>query len=442
MTLRNRNVMKKVLFYGFLVILASCVSNKKIQKAQRELTKTTNKATPPPPEAVAKPAVVAIKSRYLLKDSTSAKVFLELDIENLKTDKTLSQLKEYFRFSWLLQPDYGVRDRLAYGKIDITEQNAILKEGKIILSFEIPRPKNTSKGLLLTEIFDLESSKKSNNDLVIDFNGVRLNDRFGVFIKDFSMPVFKNYISQKDTFQIRSAIPQAKELFLVRYNNDFEPAQSPTATSIRPAVRNLKIEEIIKIQTNTPVLLPNEGLYLAVEDTVSIKNNISPSGFGFMIVDERFPRFTRPEKLTKPLIYISSSQETKSVSDNNNAKQALDRYFLTITNGNQIISKKIIKTYYHRIEEANRLFTTYKEGWKTDKGMVYIVLGPPNKVQRSRDREVWMYAQSQNFSEIIFTFNRKPNQFTENYYELVRYPEYKEYWFPFVDAWRTGNVVE
>jgi GWxTD domain-containing protein len=425
--------MKKALFYSFLVILASCVSGKKIQKAQREITK----ATIPAPEVAVKPAVAAIKSRYLLKDSSSVRIFLELDIENLKTDKALTQLKEYFRFSWLLQPDYGIRDRLATGKIDINEQNTILKDGKILLNFEIPRPKNTPRGLLLTEIFEVENSKKSNNDLAIDFNGARLNDRFGLFVKDFSMPVFKNYVSQNDTFQLRSVTAQAKELFLIRYNNEFEPAQSPMATSIRPAMKGLKMEEIIKVQANTPLVLANEGLYLAVEDTNATKN-----GFGFMVVDNRFPRFTRPEKLAKPLIYISSSQETKAVNENKNAKQALDRYFLTITGGNQMVSKKIIKTYYHRIEDANRLFTTYKEGWKTDKGMVYIVLGPPNKVQRSRDREVWMYAQSQNFSEIIFTFNRKPNQFTENYYELVRYPEYQAYWYPFVEAWRTGNVVE
>jgi GWxTD domain-containing protein len=437
LTLRNKNVMKKVVFYSFLVILASCVSNKKIQKAQRELTKTASKATALPQEVIAKPAVVAIKSRYLLKDSTFVRVFLELDIENLKADKALIQLKENFRFSWLLQPDYGVRDRLAYGKIDITERNTILKEGKILLNFEIPRPKNYSKGLLLTEVFELENSKKSNNDLVIDFNGVRLNDRFGIFVNDFSVPIFKNYISEKDSFQIRSVISQPKEIFLIRYNNEFEPAQSPMATSIRPAMKGLKMEEIIKVQTNTSILLPNGGLYLAVEDTTSNTN-----GFGFLIVDKRFPRFTRPEKLIKPLIYISSGQETKTVNENNNTKQALDRYFLTVTGGNQMVSKKIIKTYYHRIEDANRLFTTYKEGWKTDKGMVYIVLGPPNRVQRSHDREVWMYAQSQNFSEIIFTFNRKPNQFTENYYELVRYPEYQAYWYPFVEAWRTGNVVE
>ena len=423
--------MKKILLYALIVGLTGCVTNKKIKNAQRELKPTVYQ------EVVAKPLVVAIKSRYMIKDSSTVRVFMELDVDNLKRDKALQQMKDAFRMSWLLQSDYGVRDRLAYNKIDLNEQNFLLRDGKVEVTFEVPRIKNAPKGLLLTEIFELETSKKSNNDLVIDFNGSRLNDRFGLYTTDFSRPLFRSYINQKDTFQIRSLENHPRELFLVRYMNDSDPAQSPMATTLKPAIKSMKVEEIIKVQTNTPIQLRNEGLYVAVEDTLATKN-----GFGFMIVDNRFPKFTRPEKLVKPLIYMSTSQETRTINENTDAKQALDRYFLSVTGGNQTLSKKIIKTYYHRIEESNRLFTSYKEGWKTDKGMVYIILGPPNKVQRSRDREVWVYAQSQNFSEIIFTFNKKPNQFTDNYYELVRYPEYQAYWYPFVEAWRTGNVVE
>ncbi|CAH0995450.1 hypothetical protein EMA8858_01573 [Emticicia aquatica] len=426
--------MKKALIYSFLVVFVACTSNKKIQKAQKEINKTTVVQQ----TVVQKPLVVAIKSRYLLKDSSNVKVFMELDIENLKKDKFIEQLNDNFRFNFLVQSDYGVRDRIASGKIDITNQNTWLKDGKLLLSFEIPRPKNIPKALLLTEVFQLEDSKKSNNDLVIDFNGTRLNDRFGVFVGNFSIPVFRNYINKKDSFQLKSVENHPRELFLLRYKNDFTPAQSPMATSVRNGIdRGLEPEEIIKVNSNTNINLKTEGLYLAVEDTTNTKN-----GFGILVVDDRFPRLTRPENLVKPLVYMSTSQEMRAVNENENAKQALDKFFLGVTGGNQMISKKIIKNYYHRIEEANRLFTTYKEGWKTDKGMVYTVLGPPNKVQRSRDREVWMYSQNLNFSEIIFTFNRKPNQFTENYYELVRYPEYQAYWYPFVEAWRTGNVVD
>lgn len=425
--------MKKAIIYSFLVVLAACTTNKKIQKAQNEVDKTS--AVRPIP--VAKPLVVAIKSRYLLKDSSAVRIFMELDIENLNKEQAIQQLNDSFRFNWLLQPDYGVRERLGSGKIDLNEQNVLLKDGKVLLSFEIPRPKNLAKGLLLTEVFQLEDSKKSNNDLVIDFNGTRINDRFGIYIDNITMPVFRNFINKTDSFQLKSVMNHPRELYLIRYKNDFTAAQSPMATSIRPSITSLTIEETIKVQTNTSIKLSQEGLYQIVEDT-----NSTSTGFGFMLVDERYPRLTRPENLVKPLIYMSTSQELRAVNENPNSKQALDKFFLAITAGNQMVSKKIIKNYYHRIEESNRLFTSYKEGWKTDKGMVYTILGPPNKVQRSRDREVWVYAQNTNFSEIIFTFNRKPNQFTENYYELVRYPEYQAYWFPFVEAWRTGNVVD
>lgn len=424
--------MRKILLYALILGLTGCTTNKKMStKAPREIKTAINN-----PEIVAKPLVVAIKSRYIIKDSSTAKIFMELDVENLNRDKAMQQMKDAFRLSWLLQSDYGVRDRLAFNRIDFTEQNFLLRDDKVEITFDVQRPKNISKALLLMEIFELATSKKSNNDLIIDFSAVRLSDRFGLYTTDFSRPLFRNYINKKDTFQIRSIDNHVRDLFLIRYTNDFDPAQSPMATSLRPS-KSLKVENITKVQSGTPVQLSEEGLYFAVEDTLNTKN-----GFGFMIVDNRFPKFTMPEKLVKPLIYMSTSQETRTVSENPDAKQALDRYFLTVTGGNQALSKKIIKTYYRRIEDANRLFTSFKEGWKTDKGMVYIILGPPNKVQRSRDREVWMYAQSQNFSEIIFTFNKKPNQFTDNYYELVRYPEYQAYWYPFVEAWRTGNVME
>ena len=68
--------MKKVLFYSFLVIFSACTSSKKIQKAQREI----NKPTFTQQQTVAvKPLVVAIKSRYLLKDSSIVKIYLEIE---------------------------------------------------------------------------------------------------------------------------------------------------------------------------------------------------------------------------------------------------------------------------------------------------------------------------------------------------------------------------
>jgi len=55
------------------------------------------------------------------------------------------------------------------------------------------------------------------------------------------------------------------------------------------------------------------------------------------------------------------------------------------------------KEYYSRVAFANRNFSDSREGWLTDRGEVYIVLGPPDNIRRypymtnSRPYEVWYY---------------------------------------------------
>ncbi len=53
--------------------------------------------------------------------------------------------------------------------------------------------------------------------------------------------------------------------------------------------------------------------------------------------------------------------------------------------------------YYGRVEYANKHFTRYREGWRTDMGLVFILLGPPSNVERypfqidEKPEEVWQY---------------------------------------------------
>lgn len=56
-----------------------------------------------------------------------------------------------------------------------------------------------------------------------------------------------------------------------------------------------------------------------------------------------------------------------------------------------------MEEYYRRVAYANKEFSHYIEGWRTDMGMVYIMFGPPNDVERhpfevdSRPYEIWRY---------------------------------------------------
>lgn len=56
-----------------------------------------------------------------------------------------------------------------------------------------------------------------------------------------------------------------------------------------------------------------------------------------------------------------------------------------------------MEEYYRRVAYANKQFSHYIDGWRTDMGMVYIMFGPPNDVARhpfevdSKPYEIWRY---------------------------------------------------
>jgi len=63
------------------------------------------------------------------------------------------------------------------------------------------------------------------------------------------------------------------------------------------------------------------------------------------------------------------------------------------------LRNEAFEEYFARVEYANRNFRSYAEGWLTDMGMVYIVLGEPSSVERrvnpydNRSLVIWTYAR-------------------------------------------------
>ncbi len=74
---------------------------------------------------------------------------------------------------------------------------------------------------------------------------------------------------------------------------------------------------------------------------------------------------------------------------------------------------ELMDEYYRRVQYANEHFGGMREGWKTDMGMVYIMLGPPNDVER--DSFTRQYIPS--------FFSERPVKSWEiwHYYDLNRY---------------------
>ncbi|MVM35377.1 GWxTD domain-containing protein [Spirosoma sp. HMF4905] len=382
--------------------------------------------------------VTSIKGKFLAIDTSNVRIYMDLTAKTPTGEAVLNPVDftEHFLIAYVMYPDYNNRERLGYGTVPLTIQNVGHDGDHLTLTFDIKRPKGAANAVLLTEITETNSGTKARNDLSLRFSASKLSDRFTLFSKDSKQPQLRNYVNVGDTVIIRDVNGTSKTLFGVRYRHDFDAASSPMNTSPRPASKSLTIDSTLNITTNQPFVMPHEGLYYFVEDTTDA------SGIGLVVADKRFPKLTRPSKLIKPVLYMSTSSEIGELNQAQDVKKAFDRYWLSMMSGNEDVARKTLKAYFDRVEEANRLFTTYKEGWKTDKGMIYIVLGAPDRVQRNREREVWVYNRRANVSEVNFTFTKKPNQFVEDHYELVRYIEYQPIWYPIVEAWRTGTIRE
>jgi GWxTD domain-containing protein len=106
------------------------------------------------------------------------------------------------------------------------------------------------------------------------------------------------------------------------------------------------------------------------------------------------------DKAIDQMIYIANSSDLKFIKDATNYEIKLDRFlaFWKQRDPNKAtIENEIFNEYFRRVEYSNKTFSNYMEGWKSDMGMVYIILGAPNNVDRhpfdydSKPYEIWEY---------------------------------------------------
>jgi GWxTD domain-containing protein len=180
----------------------------------------------------------------------------------------------------------------------------------------------------------------------------------------------------------------------------------------------------------TPVLmLDTEGLFHFS------KENKPGEEFFLLCLSEPFPVVNSAEKMLSPLQYITTSQEFADLQAIESPKLAIDRFWLGVT-GNVGRARLRIREYYERIEQANTLFTTSQEGWTTDRGIIYVVYGPPKVVYRTDKTEKWIYGEAGNAHSLKFVFSRADASLFTDEYRLNRSPVYKESWYNAVEAWR------
>jgi len=201
---------------------------------------------------------------------------------------------------------------------------------------------------------------------------------------------------------------------------------------------------VLPYSDTLPLMLPNEGIYLCCVDSNII------DGYTFMNFGFDFPNMSDPLPMIEPLIYLSNETALEEMRAHPRPKVMLDEFWLNTTS-NIERSRELIRIYYSRVLYANYFFSSFKEGWRTDRGMIYLLYGPPDKVYKTADGEQWgyrlrivkngwgiRYRVEDDF--LFFNFKRRENQFSENEYTLLRSESITTYWEQAVRSWLSGIV--
>jgi GWxTD domain-containing protein len=192
------------------------------------------------------------------------------------------------------------------------------------------------------------------------------------------------------------------------------------------------------------LMFPNKGIYYcrAGRDIAE--------GFTVLNFGEEFPQMNKPEVMIQPLAYLASPDELDELRTSSKPKVALDNFWIEC-GGNVEKARELIRIFYTRVLYANYYFTSFKEGWRTDRGMIYIIYGPPDKLYKSNDEESWGYKKPPVVSRwgtryqtkddyLYFTFKKRTSRFSDNEYSLSRSETVITYWDQAVLAWRKGIV--
>ncbi len=366
-------------------------------------------------------------------DDTST-LYIEIaPFEFLYKKNEANELASEMKVSWQLFTSFESKQLIDSGSSTYRNVDKGLEAFLIYnLSFKTPGLMNYYLKVEVKDVF----RKQSTTYIVPVEKASKQSAQWFMLIKNgIKIPLFRNYVEENESFSIYSNSSKEKKMFVRGYFRDFPLAAPPFVQNI-PVKFNYAADSLflLDVSPSTEITLGKKGYYHFQYDT-TVKPGLTVFRF-----DEDFPKITDATQLIEALRYVTTQQEYEKLSLSKNKKAAVDNYWSELA-GNQDRAKILIRKYYTRVQDANRLFTSYLEGWKTDRGLIYTIFGPPTSVFKTSDTEDWTYGNFNTNNSLTFTFDKIYNPFSNNDYILRRNSFYETTWYHAVDRWREGVVI-
>jgi GWxTD domain-containing protein len=254
---------------------------------------------------------------------------------------------------------------------------------------------------------------------------------------------FGNQILVGATYKICYAYPAdlqlgvGNERYLLR--RGFYPPGGPAAT---PFAAKEKTEDLRKPEDETLIGSTDSLWSIRAEQDGYLRISVQTSaheGLSLFTVDESFPGVSSTREMIQCTRYLMSKEEFEKCLVADDPKSAIEKFWLDI-GGSQERARELVRKYYNRVKEANKNFSSYMPGWKTDRGMIYIVMGQPYNTLSGENSETWVYGTEANPNALRFLFIRKESACTDMDYTLERSFLYRDPFHQAVAYWRQGLV--
>ncbi len=299
----------------------------------------------------------------------------------------------------------------------------------------IPIPaKSGNKYLLRLESTDLNRGSIGLEYMYVDKRTIYGAQNFKVVSLHSGYPKFMHFFMPGEKFNIRYRDPDRDSLFVDYFSLESELPRQPVNSAAGYTIPQKPDSSFVfPLNDTTNYDLKEEGMYFVRVDREQ-DEGLTLFNFG-----GTFPDVNTNTELMEPLFYLATLAEYRDLRMEPNRKLAVDNYWLKLGNSVEK-SRELIRIYYNRVVYSNLYFTSNKEGWKSDRGMIFILFGPPNRIQMTGNGERWYYFARRKNRPIEFRFERRPDVFSLYHMDWVKTPESRSSWTEAVRSWRNGKV--
>jgi GWxTD domain-containing protein len=313
-------------------------------------------------------------------------------------------------------------------------------------------------------VYDIPLTVEKGNDYTAE---VRLMDRLRLIVIQAFVPF--NTMSDKNRYNFKVVSHFDKnELFnpvlkideyinllyskshtdslFISYYKPFREVPDPPSMMLPQKVLDYAPEKVIALHYSDtmPIMFPREGIYHCTLGRDIIE------GYTFLNLGPTYPTMKSPDLMIEPLAYLATPDELDSLRVAAKPKLALDNFWIKL-GGNVDKARELIRIYYTRVLYTNFYFTSYTEGWRSERGMIYIIYGPPDKVYKTVEGENWGYKKpvvksswggrySVKEEYMFFNFKKRANEYSDNDYYIARNETLVTFWDKAVMSWRKGIV--